>query len=190
MFPARLNLIVVTLVNIFIVSSVSTSPTGTSNGNVAYQFSNERLAPTDGEIALPVPVTLYEQSNSDQPQETLRAEDEYVHFSSQHLDASHLIILSSGRSLLTMTQIHSSTLLSSLSLSLEPLHVSLCIDEFTLFLSLAATSTICAKYSDVVQLSTLSLFKLSNQSSGKRFILFFSFFLSPLLSLIHPSPLV
>ena len=76
MSPKRVNLIAVTLVNVFIMSSVSTSPTGTPDGNIAYQFQNERLTPSDGEVPLPVPVTLYEQSNSDQPQETLRAEDE------------------------------------------------------------------------------------------------------------------
>lgn len=72
----RVNLITVTLLNVFIVSSVSTSPTVNSNANVGFQYPNERVS--DGDMPLPLPVTMFDQANVDQPQETLRAEDEYV----------------------------------------------------------------------------------------------------------------
>lgn len=73
MVGKKVNLFAITLLNIFIVSSVTSSAAAPTNSesNIGFPLANERIA--SGEMAIPVPV-IYEQDSPQQ--ESLRAEDE------------------------------------------------------------------------------------------------------------------
>lgn len=88
MVAKKVNLLALTLLNVLIVSTVtsSTAAPAASSSNIGYNIQSDRISP--GEMAIPVAVA-YDQDP--QQQETLRAEDEYVSICFTLLTAEMLV---------------------------------------------------------------------------------------------------